>query len=144
YLLFFFFFQAEDGIRDRNVTGVQTCALPILGSSVVAGADVDPAAEGDVLLGVLGRLRRRDLERERAFERLDREIAVDAAAQEPRQAMRQRPRRRQVLQRRAGRGSEQARVYADLAGFDVAAQPGEKGQPGVDAGKVRQGEVGCR
>src|SRR5699024_12182727 len=25
----FFFFQAEDGIRDRNVTGVQTCALPI-------------------------------------------------------------------------------------------------------------------
>src|SRR5699024_11250607 len=27
----FFFFQAEDGIRDRNVTGVQTCALPILG-----------------------------------------------------------------------------------------------------------------
>src|SRR5699024_11331820 len=29
YLFIFFFFQAEDGIRDRNVTGVQTCALPI-------------------------------------------------------------------------------------------------------------------
>src|SRR5699024_11574848 len=29
-LLLFFVFQAEDGIRDRNVTGVQTCALPIL------------------------------------------------------------------------------------------------------------------
>src|SRR5207249_6228224 len=29
-IFFFFFFQAEDGIRDRNVTGVQTCALPIL------------------------------------------------------------------------------------------------------------------
>src|SRR5207245_7005195 len=28
--LFFFFFQAEDGIRDATVTGVQTCALPIL------------------------------------------------------------------------------------------------------------------
>src|SRR6266513_3478256 len=28
-MFFFFFFQAEDGIRDRNVTGVQTCALPI-------------------------------------------------------------------------------------------------------------------
>src|SRR5438034_4659894 len=27
--LFFFFFQAEDGIRDHCVTGVQTCALPI-------------------------------------------------------------------------------------------------------------------
>src|SRR5699024_11796235 len=30
-----FFFQAEDGIRDRNVTGVQTCALPILSPSKV-------------------------------------------------------------------------------------------------------------
>src|SRR5699024_11855447 len=28
-VLRFFCFQAEDGIRDRNVTGVQTCALPI-------------------------------------------------------------------------------------------------------------------
>src|SRR5690606_40468208 len=30
WLLYFFFFQAEDGIRDFHVTGVQTCALPIL------------------------------------------------------------------------------------------------------------------
>src|SRR6266498_352928 len=29
YIFFFFFFQAEDGIRDADVTGVQTCALPI-------------------------------------------------------------------------------------------------------------------
>src|SRR5882762_10865060 len=29
-MYFFFFFQAEDGIRDSSVTGVQTCALPIL------------------------------------------------------------------------------------------------------------------
>src|SRR5258708_24723063 len=29
YILYFFFFQAEDGIRDDLVTGVQTCALPI-------------------------------------------------------------------------------------------------------------------
>src|SRR5207237_3815784 len=29
FLYFFFFFQAEDGIRDSSVTGVQTCALPI-------------------------------------------------------------------------------------------------------------------
>src|SRR5256885_3753295 len=28
-MFFFFFFQAEDGIRDYKVTGVQTCALPI-------------------------------------------------------------------------------------------------------------------
>src|SRR5690606_40021834 len=31
----FFFFQAEDGIRDFHVTGVQTCALPIWASSAV-------------------------------------------------------------------------------------------------------------
>src|SRR5256886_895717 len=29
WCVFFFFFQAEDGIRDLTVTGVQTCALPI-------------------------------------------------------------------------------------------------------------------
>src|SRR5437868_14866630 len=33
FVCFFFFFQAEDGIRDRNVTGVQTCALPISATS---------------------------------------------------------------------------------------------------------------
>src|SRR2546427_8764902 len=32
YIIFFFFFQAEDGIRDLTVTGVQTCALPISAS----------------------------------------------------------------------------------------------------------------
>src|SRR5256886_5490365 len=31
--VFFFFFQAEDGIRDLTVTGVQTCALPICGTA---------------------------------------------------------------------------------------------------------------
>src|SRR5438034_10334690 len=36
--IFFFFFQAEDGIRDHCVTGVQTCALPIFG--------LDPSAIG--------------------------------------------------------------------------------------------------
>src|SRR5207248_6768800 len=35
----FFFFQAEDGIRDRTVTGVQTCALPIF-------AEVVPSRSG--------------------------------------------------------------------------------------------------
>src|SRR5947208_9831008 len=32
--VYFFFFQAEDGIRDDLVTGVQTCALPIFGPAV--------------------------------------------------------------------------------------------------------------
>src|SRR5215203_1068146 len=34
---FFFFFQAEDGIRDIGVTGVQTCALPILAMARMLG-----------------------------------------------------------------------------------------------------------
>src|SRR5258708_14986244 len=37
--LFFFFFQAEDGIRDDLVTGVQTCALPISRWSVALDGD---------------------------------------------------------------------------------------------------------
>src|SRR5437868_11268340 len=37
---FFFFFQAEDGIRDRNVTGVQTCALPISSGGVDPDQDL--------------------------------------------------------------------------------------------------------
>src|SRR5699024_12093507 len=38
--VFYFFFQAEDGIRDRNVTGVQTCALPILFGGAGVGKTV--------------------------------------------------------------------------------------------------------
>src|SRR5438552_14221057 len=37
FFIFFFFFQAEDGIRDDLVTGVQTCALPILRKLVGLG-----------------------------------------------------------------------------------------------------------
>src|SRR2546430_17553025 len=42
--LCFFFFQAEDGIRDLTVTGVQTCALPISYHSLsIEGYSVTPA-----------------------------------------------------------------------------------------------------
>src|SRR5207249_9197920 len=42
-----FFFQAEDGIRDRNVTGVQTCALPIShGVDRLQGLPLGPGADG--------------------------------------------------------------------------------------------------
>src|SRR2546427_4891063 len=34
-MVLFFFFQAEDGIRDLTVTGVQTCALPIFTSFMI-------------------------------------------------------------------------------------------------------------
>jgi len=45
--VFVFFFQAEDGIRDRDVTGVQTCALPILRMAVHSGT---------VILGIENRV----------------------------------------------------------------------------------------
>src|SRR5205085_3554226 len=51
---FFFFFQAEDGIRDLTVTGVQTCALPIWRGGGIAGPqrrrqdDPDPLDHGTV------------------------------------------------------------------------------------------------
>src|SRR3989441_7993769 len=65
----FFFFQAEDGIRDKLVTGVQTCALPIYGfpdylkraSSRTTGATVfaywvrDPERYGVVEFDATGR-----------------------------------------------------------------------------------------
>src|SRR5256885_4989638 len=40
-LCYFFFFQAEDGIRDYKVTGVQTCALPIFTLIARSIHDVD-------------------------------------------------------------------------------------------------------
>src|SRR5690606_40110057 len=40
-VLEYFFFQAEDGIRDFHVTGVQTCALPI--SAVASARSMNPA-----------------------------------------------------------------------------------------------------
>src|SRR5438093_13699533 len=43
--MFLFFFQAEDGIRDWSVTGVQTCALPI-SAHLVIGLDVHAHRSG--------------------------------------------------------------------------------------------------
>src|SRR5438067_2512982 len=57
----FFFFQAEDGIRDRNVTGVQTCALPISGKDWKHGKPTYVSA--------LGIARARELAEERSEER---------------------------------------------------------------------------
>src|SRR5256885_16694173 len=43
---YFFFFQAEDGIRDYKVTGVQTCALPIyhaVADSMIPADELSPS-----------------------------------------------------------------------------------------------------
>src|SRR2546422_11542672 len=45
-LLFFFFFQAEDGIRDVAVTGVQTCALPICPAAAPVAAAASSGGPG--------------------------------------------------------------------------------------------------
>src|SRR6267154_2853579 len=51
-----FFFQAEDGIRDGRVTGVQTCALPILGvRGAAAVAEDQQRAAGGEPSGQIGR-----------------------------------------------------------------------------------------
>src|SRR5258707_6516918 len=50
--LFFFFFQAEDGIRDIGVTGVQTCALPISPAGATVAGRV--ARRGPLGLGAHG------------------------------------------------------------------------------------------
>src|SRR5439155_15991896 len=51
FCFFFFFFQAEDGIRDGHVTGVQTCALPIFQFAETSrwslSAESSPSADND-------------------------------------------------------------------------------------------------
>src|SRR5256885_9539096 len=70
----FFFFQAEDGIRDYKVTGVQTCALPICGGSShprVVAASLERVFRdewGRVLAGLIGFLGDFDLAEEAAQE----------------------------------------------------------------------------
>src|SRR5256884_240934 len=47
-----FFFQAEDGIRDVAVTGVQTCALPISPTPIPSGATFPGGSTGIGVVGV--------------------------------------------------------------------------------------------
>src|SRR5580765_5184362 len=48
-MIVFFFFQAEDGIRDGRVTGVQTCALPIYTTATGITATLSTTATGVVI-----------------------------------------------------------------------------------------------
>src|SRR6266850_3225058 len=70
--MFFFFFQAEDGIRDYKVTGVQTCALPISHLAEYRDpANVERAAAG------------KDLKQMLLDGEIDAAILGDVAEQEP-------------------------------------------------------------
>src|SRR2546430_4381885 len=58
-IFIFFFFQAEDGIRDLTVTGVQTCALPIFRIMATGASNSDAAVILiDARKGVLTQTRR--------------------------------------------------------------------------------------
>src|SRR5256885_15216313 len=63
--LIVFFFQAEDGIRDYKVTGVQTCALPILDLHFLDRKVGQVLVEGVLVLQVLLGLALLDLEERR-------------------------------------------------------------------------------
>src|SRR5260370_21123165 len=85
--LLFFFFQAEDGIRDSSVTGVQTCALPICRMKAKELSEMEQA----ILSGALAPIEQR--------------IQVEATKQKRREAI------RAGMQRKAALGrSEERRV----------------------------------
>src|SRR5258708_15582812 len=80
-VLLFFFFQAEDGIRDDLVTGVQTCALPILSRAQGEASLMLFRAEGDrrsvaYLLYHLGSLAVRQGEYARGRDLLTESVAI--------------------------------------------------------------------
>src|SRR5436190_1592054 len=57
YFFVFFFFQAEDGIRDHCVTGVQTCALPIYSAIAVVTAQIAESVSGMAVVQAFNRER---------------------------------------------------------------------------------------
>src|SRR2546427_10773177 len=78
----FFFFQAEDGIRDLTVTGVQTCALPIssLPGARIERLDRDTTRGRGSVEEILTRVERREIEIGRASCRGRGEISVGAVS----------------------------------------------------------------
>src|SRR3989441_4421835 len=73
----FFFFQAEDGIRDKLVTGVQTCALPISFERAAIRFDVDTTYTRALAAFARARLSRRtalDADSLRKMAQLRREV----------------------------------------------------------------------
>src|SRR5688572_31923940 len=83
-ILCFFFFQAEDGIRDLTVTGVQTCALPIsraTNSQVCSGTADQPITTGTAIQGVVAAVAQQDIVAFVTIERVAVAIADDDVVQ---------------------------------------------------------------
>src|SRR5581483_12363769 len=86
---FFFFFQAEDGIRDIGVTGVQTCALPISQPSwASARPSVDSATTRVPSVALLQSRKRRCWRRPRRVSRASYAAPNSASADHTRQPAR--------------------------------------------------------
>src|SRR5690606_40977582 len=79
---YFFFFQAEDGIRDFHVTGVQTCALPIC-ADAIRDADEDDALLRELRAVIGGRSRRARGEAAAVDPHHDRQALVRAPRRRP-------------------------------------------------------------
>src|SRR5687767_3781960 len=117
FYCFFFFFQAEDGIRDKLVTGVQTCALPICDAYVIAEIGhnhqgslktakelFQAAAESGVAAGKLQKRDNRSLYTREAYDRpYDNENSFGSTYGEHREALEFGKLEYEELQAEAGR-----------------------------------------
>src|SRR6476660_9985304 len=99
----FFFFQAEDGIRDDLVTGVQTCALPICRQrgrdsratppgGVCAASTADGRSMGMMSCSTLGLIRLANAYHHRGIVRLGIAVAHPTECRDRMQASGERPR----------------------------------------------------
>src|SRR5207302_5031490 len=100
-LFFFFFFQAEDGIRDFHVTGVQTCALPIFAGRQASPPQARARSEASGRDARGAHAQRRRWQRQPAFAR-DRRRAGEGHGRRSEE-------RRVGKEGRSGRATEQER-----------------------------------
>src|SRR5207245_4570167 len=109
--LLLFFFQAEDGIRDATVTGVQTCALPILRAHYENG--VRRVAFGDIFLEDLREYREKNLARIGMTARSE-ERRVGKEWRGRRGTRQERKRKTRIERRSTDRVSRAARLEANV------------------------------
>src|SRR2546430_549113 len=118
---FFFFFQAEDGIRDLTVTGVQTCALPIWPGVVIGkkGADIEKLrkkvaklTKSDVVINIV-EIRKPELDAQLVAESISQQL-------ERRVAFRRAMKRAVQSAMRLGAGGIRINCSGRLGGAEIA------------------------